>query len=74
MLDDDFCRGLTFTTVQSSGPQSRLQFGPVNLALLGTAVLAISGGYLLLAHASTTAAPVLLVLGYCVLLPLGLIL
>ena len=60
--------------MQSSGPQSRLQFGPVNLALLGGAALALAGGYLLLAQGSTTAAPVLLVLGYCVLLPLGLIL
>jgi len=61
-------------TVQSSGPQSRLQFGPVNVALLGGAVAALAAGYLLLASGSTTAAPVLLVLGYCVLLPLGLIL
>jgi hypothetical protein len=61
-------------TVQSSGPQSRLQFGRVNLALLGGGVLAVGGGYVLLAQGSTTAAPVLLVLGYCVLLPLGLIL
>jgi hypothetical protein len=60
--------------VQSSGPQSRLQFGPLNLALLGGAVLSLGGGYLLLAQGSTTAAPFLLVLGYCVLLPLGLIL
>ena len=61
-------------TVQSSGPQSRLQFGPLNLALLGGAALALAAGYLLLAQGSVTAAPVLLVLGYCVLLPLGLIL
>ena len=61
-------------TVHTSGPQSRLQFGRVNLALLGGAVLALAGGYMLLAQGSTTAAPVLLVLGYCVLLPLGLIL
>lgn len=61
-------------TVQSSGPQSRLQFGPANFALLGGATLALAAGYVLLAAGSTTAAPVLLVLGYCVLLPLGLIL
>jgi hypothetical protein len=60
--------------VQSSGPQSRLQFGPRNLALLGGGVVAVAGGYLLLAQGSTTAAPILLVLGYCLLLPLGLIL
>jgi len=61
-------------TMQSSGPQSRLQFGPLNLLLLGGAALALTGGYVLLAQGSTAAAPVLLVLGYCVLLPLGLIL
>ena len=60
--------------MQSSGPESRLRFGPVNLALLGGATLALAIGYALLAGGSTTAAPVLLVLGYCVLLPLGLIL
>lgn len=60
--------------MQSSGPQSRLQFGPLNFILLGGAALALTGGYALLASGSTAAAPVLLVLGYCVLLPLGLIL
>ena len=61
-------------TVQTSGPQSRLQFGPVNLALLGGAVVSLVAGYFLLALGSDSAAPILLVLGYCVLLPLGLIL
>ena len=61
-------------SVQSSGPQSRLQFGTANLVLLGGAVLALVAGYVLLTQGSVTAAPILLVLGYCVLLPLGLIL
>lgn len=60
--------------MQSSGPRSRLQFGPANFVLLGGAVLALAGGYALLYGGSTTAAPALLVLGYCVLLPAGLIL
>jgi hypothetical protein len=60
--------------VQSSSPQSRLQFGPVNAAFLGGAAVALAAGYMLLARGSTTAAPLLLVLGYCVFLPLGLIL
>ncbi len=46
----------------------------MNAALLGGAAVALAAGYLLLAHGSTTAAPILLVVGYCVLLPLGLIL
>ncbi len=60
--------------MQSSGPQARLQFGAVNAALFAGAAVALGAGYLLLAHGSTTAAPILLVVGYCVLLPLGLIL
>ncbi len=59
--------------VQTSAPQSRLQLGLANLLLLGGAALALTAGYVLLASGSTTLAPVLLVVGYCVLLPLGLI-
>ncbi|MCH6546975.1 MAG: hypothetical protein IH798_00885 [Gemmatimonadetes bacterium] len=51
---------------------ARLQFRPVNGVLLGGALVALAGGYLLLAGGSTTLAPALLVLGYCVLFPLGL--
>jgi len=61
-------------SVQSSGPQSRLQFGAPNFLLLGGAALSLIAGYVLLAQGSVTAAPLLLVLGYVVLLPLGLIL
>ena len=60
--------------MQTSGPQSRLQFGAVNFGFLAGAALSLVGGYYLLWAGSTTAAPLLLVLGYCVLLPLGLIL
>jgi len=60
--------------MHSSGPQSRLQFGAANVGLLVGAALFLAGGYYLLWQGSTSAAPLLLVLGYCVLLPLGLIL
>jgi hypothetical protein len=40
--------------------------------LLGSAIVSLAAGYILLAQGSTTLAPVLLVLGYCVLFPLGL--
>jgi len=50
----------------------RLRFGRVNAALLGAAVISLGAGYYLLAQGSTGFAPVLLVLGYCVLFPLGL--
>jgi len=42
--------------------------------LMGGAAVALAAGYSLLAAGSTTLAPALLVVGYCVLLPLGLIL
>jgi len=50
----------------------RLRFGRVNAGLLGAAVISLGVGYYLLAQGSTGLAPILLVLGYCVLFPLGL--
>jgi hypothetical protein len=52
--------------------RSRLRYGPRNFALLGAALFCITVGYYLLSKGSTTAAPILLVLGYCVLFPVGL--
>lgn len=49
-----------------------IPLGPRNLALLGAGALSLVAGYLLLASGSTSLAAVLLVLGYCVLLPLGI--
>ena len=51
-----------------------LRFSRVNLMLGGAALLALALGYVLLAQGSITAAPILLVLGYVVLVPLALIL
>ena len=55
-------------------PDGALRFGLLNWALLAAAVVAIIGGYMLLGGGSTVAAPLLLVLGYVILLPLGIIL
>ena len=55
-----------------SSARSRLHFGPRNFALLGGAVVCVTVGYALLSRGSTTAAPILLVLGYCVFFPAGL--
>jgi hypothetical protein len=49
-----------------------LRFGLRNVVLLAAAVVALVAGYGLLAAGSTGLAPLLLVLGYCVLFPLGL--
>jgi hypothetical protein len=40
--------------------------------VLGGALVSLALGYWLLSRGSTTLAPVLLVLGYCVLFPVGL--
>lgn len=48
-------------------------FSRVNIALLAAAVVAVIVGYLLLDAGSTTAAPLLLLVGYAVLVPAGLL-
>ncbi|HYT04385.1 MAG TPA: hypothetical protein VEM13_05825 [Gemmatimonadales bacterium] len=55
-----------------SPPRSRLQFGPKNWLFLAAAVVALATGYWLLHQGSTTAAPILLAVGYCVFFPVGL--
>jgi len=42
------------------------------LALLAAGLVSLVGGYVLLSTGSTSLAAVLLVLGYCVFLPLGI--
>ena len=61
-----------------SGPGGRptgptLSFSRVNAMWLGAGAVSIAIGFVLLAEGSMTIAPVLLVLGYCVLLPVGII-
>jgi hypothetical protein len=50
-----------------------LVFDLENWLFLAAGALAIVAGYVLLAGGSTVAAPLLLVLGYLVLIPLGII-
>ncbi|MBI3981810.1 MAG: hypothetical protein HY337_02785 [Gemmatimonadetes bacterium] len=57
---------------EKTGSSGRLRFGRTNAVLLGAAVISLGAGYYLLNGGSTALAPVLLVLGYCVLFPLGL--
>lgn len=56
-------------------PQVDLGFRwtPVNSGLLGTGLALLVAGYLALAKGSTTLAPVLLVAGYCVIIPASLL-
>ena len=60
------------TISQSSGPAGQPLLGRRNLILLAAAVLALILGYTVLSTGHPTAAAVLLVLGYCVLFPLGI--
>jgi hypothetical protein len=48
-------------------------FAPINYALFGAALVAIIAGYVLLSRGSITAAPLLLILGYIVLVPAALL-
>lgn len=50
-----------------------LSFSRANAIWLGAGAVSIAIGFFLLAKGSETIAPVLLVLGYCVLLPIGII-
>ena len=50
-----------------------LQFSAVNAGLGAAGLISVILGYVLLAQGSITAAPLLLVLGYVVLLPMAII-
>lgn len=49
-------------------------FGPANYVLLASGLAAIVIGYVLLDGGSVTAAPLLMMLGFAVLLPFGIVL
>ncbi|MFQ5537399.1 MAG: hypothetical protein ACE5GJ_08095 [Gemmatimonadota bacterium] len=58
----------------TSSPPAALKFTAVNGVLGGAGLATLVLGYWLLAQGSVTAAPLLLVLAYVVLLPLAVIL
>ena len=59
-------------TSPSSASPAGLRFKPRNVALLVAGFAVIGIGYWWLKAGGTTGAAALLVLGYCVLLPLGI--
>ncbi len=61
-------------TTKEVRPTGSLRFSPINGVLIVLGLAVIAAGYVLLAKGSITAAPLLLVLGYGVLIPLGIIL
>ncbi len=64
----------TNTPKTGGSPRAPLRFSAINGILGGAGLLAVALGYFLLSQGSITAAPLLLVLGYVVLLPLAIIL
>ena len=69
-------RVTTRTRVPRRPAETDLGFswGPVNSLLLGLALAVLGAGYVALSRGSITLAPVLLVVGYCVLVPASLLL
>jgi hypothetical protein len=59
--------------ISSSGESRATLFPRRNLVLFAIAVATVIAGYAVLSGGSAEAASVILVLGYCVLLPLALI-
>jgi hypothetical protein len=57
---------------ETRDPTRRALLGQRNLLLLGVGVLTLAAGYLILQAGSPSLAAVLLVLGYCVLFPIGI--
>jgi len=57
------------------GPEADLGFawGSLNSVLLGLGIVVLVAGYVALSRGSTTLAPVLLVAGYCGLIPASLL-
>ena len=62
----------TKTKQSAADPAGAWPFGKRNYLVLGIALAIIIIGYVLLGQGSMTMAPLLLVVGYCVLVPIGL--
>ena len=59
--------------VADGASEARLPFGPRNWQFIGAGLVAIVIGFIALSRGSMTLAPFLLVGGYCVLIPVGLL-
>jgi hypothetical protein len=64
---------------KKSSKEEKLPLGKQNFAIIGVGVLVIIGGYLAMLEGSVegflpiVVAPILLVLGYCVIIPFGIL-
>ena len=57
----------------SEAPNVEIPFGKKNYVIFGLAALVILAGYIALSKGSITLAPILLLLGYLVLIPMGIL-
>ncbi len=57
----------------AEAPSAELPFGKRNYVLFGAAAVVITVGYIALSRGSITLAPILLLLGYLVLIPWGIL-
>jgi hypothetical protein len=64
--------GSSRVSAPGEGPDPRLRLQPLHAALIGGGVLVAILGYWFLARDSITAAPILLLLAYLLLIPIGL--
>jgi hypothetical protein len=67
-------RTTSSSTVATKASEGAMRFSMRNWALLVTGLVAGIAGFFALAAGSTVLAPLLLVLGYVILIPLGIIL
>ncbi len=74
VLDPVTFRDMARDLKRRGARQPSLRFSRINWILLVTGLASITLGYILVANASTVLAPLLLVLGYVVLIPLAIIL
>ncbi|MGH7481349.1 MAG: hypothetical protein ACRELV_04285 [Longimicrobiales bacterium] len=56
-----------------AGTGVSLEFSSANWVLLAAGLVSVALGYVFLARGSTVAAPLLLVLGYVILIPLAIV-
>lgn len=56
-----------------NGSEFQWPFGTKNYIVFAISIVVIMAGYVLLGQGSITMAPILLVIGYCVLIPMALI-
>jgi hypothetical protein len=63
----------TRRTEPAASQEGSVRFSLVNALLLAAGLAAVVGGFVVLANGSTVAAPLLLMLGFLVLIPWGII-